>query len=273
MKNLIAAALRIPTVLIPTIVIPTIVIPTMAIAAQSPFDGTWKTRLDSMQFSGKPEVYDISNGMYECSSCAPPFKIKADGTDQPVPDHAYVDTESVTIVSPASIEITDKKGGKVVFTSTITVSKDGSKIAGKFTSYVGETPVSGSFTEKRVAPGAPGSHALSGSWMQDSVADMTDVARTVTLQSTPNGIKIMWNGQTTDAKFDGKEYPTVGDPGKTKVTLKKISDNEFEETDRRMNKVFDIIDWKVSADGKMMKSVDTDPVHGTKTSSVLEKQS
>jgi hypothetical protein len=250
----------------------TLLIPTLAMA-QSPFDGTWKTRLDSMQFSGKPEVYEINNGMYECSSCVPPYKIKADGTDQKVADHAYVDTEAVTIVSPASIEITDKKGGKVVFTNTITVSKDGSKIAGKFMSYTGEKPISGSFTEKRVAPGAPGSHALSGSWMQDSFADMNDAARTITLQSTPNGIKIMWNGQTTDAKFDGKEYPTVGDPGKTMVTLKKISDNEFEETDRRLGKVFDIIDWKVSADGKMMKSVDTDPMHGTKMSSVLEKQS
>jgi len=261
-------------VIVPALLIATIAIPTMTIAAQSPFDGTWKTRLDSMQFSGKPEVYDISNGMYECSSCAPPFKIKADGTDQPVPDHAYVDTEAVTIVSPASIEITDKKAGKVVFTSTLTVSKDGSKIAGKFMSYVGEKPISGEFTEKRVGgPGAPGAHALSGSWMQDSVADMTDVARTITLQSTPNGIKMTWNGQTTDAKFDGKEYPTVGDPGKTMVSLRKISDNEFEETDRRLGKVFDIIDWKVSADGKMMKSVDVDPVHGTKTSSVLEKQS
>jgi hypothetical protein len=254
------------------LILPALLIPTLAMA-QSPFDGTWKTRLDSMQFSGKPDVYNISDGMYECASCAPPYKIKADGTDQKVTDHAYLDTEAVTIVSPTSIEITDKKGGKVIFTTTITASKDGSKIAGKFTSNVGEKPVSGSFTEKRVAPGAAGSHVLSGSWMQDSVADMSDVARTVMLQSTPNGIKIMWNGQTTDAKFDGKEYPAVGDPGKTMVTLKKISDNEFEETDRRLGKVFDIIDWKVSADGKIMKQVDTDPVHGTKTSSVLEKQS
>ena len=246
-------------------------IPAVALA-KSPFDGTWKTRLDSYQFSGKPDVYDVSNGMYDCKSCAPPFKIKADGTDQPVPDHAYVDLESVKIVNAATVEITDKKAGKVISIQTFTVSADGSKFTAKFTSYVGEKPFSGSISEKRVGPAAAGAHALSGSWMQDSIADMSDVARTVRLESTSNGLKMIWNGQTTDAKFDGKEYPTVGDPGKTMVTLKKVSDSQLEETDRRQGKVFDIIVWSVASDGKSITYEDTDPVHGTKTTSVLEKQ-
>jgi hypothetical protein len=248
-----------------------LLIPTIAIA-KTPFDGTWKTRLDSMQFSGKPEVYEISNGMYDCKSCIPPFKIKADGTDQPVPEHAYLDHESVKVAGPTSIEITDKKAGKIMSTQTLTLSADGSKLTGKFTSYSGEKPFSGGFTEKRVAPAAPGAHPISGSWMQDSMADMSDVAQTVTLQSTPNGLKMMWNGLTTDAKFDGKEYPTVGDPGKTMVALKRISDTQIEETDRRLGKVFDIIVWTAAADGKTIKVVDTDPEHGTKTTYIVDKQ-
>jgi hypothetical protein len=248
-----------------------LLIPTMAIA-KTPFDGTWKTRLESMQVSGKPDVYEISNGMYDCKSCVPPFKVKADGTDQPVPEHAYLDHESVKIVSPSSIEITDKKDGKVMQTMTFTLSADGSKLTGKFTSYSGEKSFSGAFTEKRVGPAAAGALPISGSWMQDSLADVSDVARTVTLQSTPNGLKIMWNGLTTDAKFDGKEYPSVGDPGKTMVTLKKISDGQIEETDRRLGKVFDIIVWSVAADGKTISVVDTDPQHGVKTTYIIDKQ-
>ena len=108
--------------------------------------------------------------------------------------------------------------------------------------------------------------------MQDSMSDMSDTARTVTLQSTPNGLKIMWNGQTIDAKFDGKKYPNVGDPGKTLVVLKKVSDTEVVETDRRQGKVFDIVTWSVAADGKTINLQDVDPVHGTKTTQVLEKQ-
>jgi hypothetical protein len=256
MKRLFALALLVPSMVI----------------AKSPFDGVWKTRLDSIQVTGKPDVFEISNGMYDCKSCIPPYKVKADGTDQPVPGHDYVDQESVKVLSPTSVEFTDKKAGKVMSKATITVSADGSKLTGTFTSYVGEKPFEGGSTEKRVGPAAPGAHAVSGSWQQDSVSSMSDLARTVTLQSTPNGLKMIWNGLTTDAKFDGKEYATVGDPGKTMVTLKKISDTQFEETDRHRGKVTDVTVWTVAADGKTITLVDNDPLHETKTTSIADKQ-
>jgi len=248
-----------------------LLIPAIAMA-KSPFDGTWKVRVDSIQVTGKPDVFEISNGMYDCKSCAPPYKIKADGTDQPVPGHAYLDHEAVKVLSPSSIEFTDKLAGKVMSTTSETLSADGSKLTGKFTSNSGEKPVSGTFTEKRVAPAPAGALAISGSWIQDSLSSMTDSGLIGTLQSTPNGLKMTTNGLTTDAKFDGKEYPTVGDPGKTMVTLKKISETQIEETDRRDGKVFDIIVWTVAADGKSINLVDTDPVHGTKTTMILERQ-
>jgi hypothetical protein len=254
-----------------TILALALLIPTLALA-NSPFDGTWKTRLDSIQVSGMPDVYELSNGIYDCKSCVPPYKIKADGTDQPVPGHDYVDHEAVKVTSLSSIEITDKLAGKLMFTMTQTVSADGAKLTGKYTSYAGEKPVNGTYTEKRVGPGAPGAHATSGSWMQDSMANLSDAALIIMLQSTPNGLKMISNGQTTDAKFDGREYPTVGDPGKTMVTLKKISAAQIEETDRRGGKVFDIIVWTVAADGKTINVVDTDPLHQQKTTSILDKQ-
>jgi hypothetical protein len=256
MRNLIALGLLIPTIAV----------------AQSAFDGTWKARADSVQVTGKPEVFEISNGMYDCKSCAPPYKIKADGTDQPVAGHAYLDHQAVRVLSPSSIEFTDKQSGKVMNTTSEALSADGSKLIGKFTSNSGEKPVTGSFTEKRVGPAPAGALPISGSWIQDSLSDMTDSGLTETLQSTPNGLKMTTNGQTTDAKFDGKEYPTVGDPGKTMVTLKKISDTQIEETDRRGGKVFDIVLWTIAADGKSINLVDTDPVHGTKTRLIFERQ-
>jgi hypothetical protein len=183
-----------------------------------------------------------------------------------------LDHEAVKILSPTTVEFTDKKEGKVMSTLTMTVSADGSALSGKFTSYVGEKPFEGAFTEKRLGPGTAGGHALSGTWRQDAMSDMSDAARTVVLQSTPNGLKMLWNGQTTDALFDGKEYATVGDPGKTMVSLKKISDSQIEETDRRQGKVFDIVVWTVAADGKTIAVADTDPVHGTKTTYTADKQ-
>jgi len=239
--------------------------------AKSPFDGTWKTRKDSIQMTGKPDVFSLGNGMYECRSCAPAYQIKADGTDQPVPGHSYVDHEAVSVQGPMSVAFTDKKAGKVMSTQTMTVSADGGHLTTKWTSYVGEKPISGSQTEKRVAPAAAGAHAISGSWMLDSVAEVSDAALTTVLQSTDNGMRMVWNGQTTDARFDGKEYPTMGDAGKTMVSLKKISDYQMEETDRRLGKVTDVTLWTAAKDGKTLSAVDTDPQHGTKTSWVADR--
>jgi hypothetical protein len=81
-----------------------------------------------------------------------------------------------------------------------------------------------------------------------------------------------WNGQSYDAKFDGKEYPVTGDPGHTVVTLKRIDDNTVEETDRRNGKVTDEIRIAAAKDGKTIDVTDKDPVHGQTTTYTLEKQ-
>jgi hypothetical protein len=256
MKKLIALGLLLP----------------VATLAASLFDGTWKTRLDSLRVSGKPEIYELSGGVYECRSCVPSYRVKADGTDQAVPPQEYRDHVAVKILSSTSIEVTEKKADKVVVTLTQNVSADGTTVTGTFVNYSGATPVTGSYTDKRVAPGPQGSHPISGSWMQESIGSLSDAARILTLQSTLNGLKMSWNGQITDAKFDGSAYPTVGDLGDTMVTLKKLSDSQFEETDRRQGKVHDVIVWTVARDGKTITFVDTDPVHETRTTMVLDKQ-
>jgi hypothetical protein len=246
-------------------------IPAAALAA-SPWDGTWKTRLSSMKTSGNPDRFELTNGMYSCQSCAPPYKIKADGTDQPVPDHAYVDTESVKVVNASTFELTDKKAGKVSAWTSYTVSTDGKTLSGKFKNYNGEKEVTGTFTETRLAAGPAGAHATSGSWQPQTTADMTEAALTTTLATTATDLKMSSNGQSVDAKFDGKDYALSGDPGKTMMSFKKVDDKTIEETDKRLGKVTDKIRYTLSADGKTVDVVDEDPQHGTKTTFVLDKQ-
>ena len=55
----------------------------MLAAAQSAFDGTWKVDMNKVDFPKKPDVFLLQDGMYECKTCTPPYKVKADGTDQP----------------------------------------------------------------------------------------------------------------------------------------------------------------------------------------------
>lgn len=239
--------------------------------ASSALDGTWKTNLESIKVSGRPDVYLLVDGEYTCSSCDPELKVKADGVSHPVAGHAYYDEAMVRIISPTSIEVVLKQNGKETIRSASTVSADGSTLSFKFTTHVGAKAVTGEGTEKRTAKGPAGSHAISGSWMQDKVKG-NDVMRTVRYEMTADGFRMSWNGQSYDAKFDGKEYPITGDPGHTSVTLKKIDADSIEEIDHRQGKVVDQIRLSAAKDGKTLDVTDRDLAHGQTVTYTQEKQ-
>ena len=243
-----------------------------AALASSAFDGTWKTRMDSFKVSGKPDVFAIADGTYTCSSCVPEIKIKADGTDQKVTGHAYYDSIAVKVMSPTSVHITNKLAGKEISSVTYSTSANGSTLSGKFVDNSGAKTATGAFTETRVAAGPAGSHAISGSWQAGQLTDQNDVSRTVVYSMSADAFAMHWNGQSYEAKFDGKEYPVTGDPGQTSVTLKRIDGNTVVETDHRLGKVTDEIRMAAAKDGKSIDVTDKDVQHGQTVSFTLEKQ-
>jgi hypothetical protein len=253
-----------------TVVAALLLVPAAALAS-SAFDGTWKTNLDSLKVTGKPDVYLLANGEYTCSSCYPELKVKADGAEHPVTGHAYYDTAMVKVISPTSDEIVLKQGGKEFARINETVSADGTTLTGKFTNHVGAKVITGEVIEKRIAAGPPGSHAISGSWQQQHLTG-NEVMRTVQYEMTPEHFTMHWNGQSYEAKFDGKEYPVEGDPGHTVVTLKKLDANTVLETDHRQGKVVDEIRLAVATDGKTVQVTDKDVAHGQTTTYTLDKQ-
>ena len=242
--------------------------------AQSPFDGTWMTKLDTAKFPTKPDKYSLNNNMYECLTCVPKVAVKADGTDQKVTGHPYFDTIAVQVVNASSVEITQKKDGKVMYKDTSTVSTDGKTLTEKFTDTTGTQPVTGEVTSTRVSPGPAGSHALSGSWRTSKVNTVSSNGLTVTYEGTANGLKMSDpNGNSYDAKFDGKDYPIQGDPGHTMVSLKRIGNDTIEETDKRGGKIVGVYRMTVSSDGKSIHAEYTDKERGTTTTFTMEKQS
>jgi hypothetical protein len=245
-----------------------------ALFAQTPFDGTWMTKLDTAKLPTKPDKYSLNNNMYECLTCVPKVAVKADGSDQKVTGHPYYDTVAVHVINASSVEIIEKKDGKVMYTDTETVSTDGNMLNDKFTDNSGTQPVTGEVTSKRVAKGPAGSHALSGAWRTEKIESVSNNGLTVTYQGTDNGLKMSDpNGNSYDAKFDGKEYPINGDPGHTMVTLKRIGNDTIEETDKRGGKVVGLYRMTVSADGKTIKAEYTDKERGTTMAFTMEKQS
>jgi hypothetical protein len=254
------------------IIIAALLLAPAAAFASSAFDGTWKLRPDSMKVSGKPDAYVLADGEFTCSSCTPAVKVKADGADHKVSGHDYYDSIAVKVVDANSVETIRKRAGKVVSTSSMSVSADGSTLSGKFTDYNGAKPATGSYSEKRMAAGPAGAHAISGSWQQASLSDANDALTVVTYKMGSDGFNMESNGQRYDAKFDGKEYPIAGDPGHTSVTLKRIDANTVEEIDHRGGKITDEIRLATSKDGKTLAVTDKDIAHGQTLTMTLDKQ-
>jgi hypothetical protein len=246
------------------------------VAAQNPLDGTWKTDLSKINFSPKPDVYVLMDGMYECKTCTPPYKIKADGTDQPITGSPYVDTVAITVVNGHEVDETDKKGGKEVGSSKTIISPDGKTYSFSFTDSSntnGGPPVTGKGEETRVASGPAGSHAISGSWKMAKVDDFSDNATVWTYKISGDEIT-MTNptGQTYTAKLDGTDAPMKGDPGVTTVSVKMLGKNIFQETDKRDGKVISVWKMTVAADGKSAKGVSEDKLQNRTTEFVIAKQ-
>lgn len=243
--------------------------------AASPFDGTWKADMSSVKWPSKPGNYLLKDGMYSCKTCVPAYTIKADGTDQAIPGDKYIDTEAVKVVDDHTTQFTDKKGGKVVSTSTITVAKDGNTLDMTFTdsSDSNAEPVTGKGTSVRVGRAVAGAHISSGMWRTKGYESMSDNGTTVTYK-TDGDVLTMTSptGQKYTAKMDGTDAPITGDPGLTMVSVKKIDASTIEESDKRDAKLIAVIRMMVAKDGKSMTVDYMDKQRGTTTSYRQMKQ-
>jgi hypothetical protein len=225
--------------------------------------------MESYETTGKPIVLLLAGGEYTCSSCDPPYTVKADGAEHKVAGQAYFDTAQVTVTGPNSAEIVLKQGSKEIVRFSDTVSADGT-LTSKVTNHMGAETATDELTARRVAAAPADSHPLSGSWQEQE--HVAGDLRPVQYRMTADGFQMRWNGQSYDAKFDGKEYPVAGDPGKTTVSLKKIDDATVEETDHRQGKVVDEIRLALARDGNTIAVIDKDIAHGQTITYTLEKQ-
>lgn len=262
MKLLIAAAL-LGAALIPAPVL-----------ADSPFDGTWKADVSTANMPKKPDQYELKDGMYTCKTCAPAYTIKADGTDQAVSGHPYFNTEAAKVVDDHTVQFTDKKDGKTVTTTTVTVAADGKTATFEFTdsSNSNGAPVTGKGTQTKVADAPTGSHAISGSWITTSFASLSDNGVTVTYKTDGDMLTMTSpTGQSYTAKMDGTEAPYKGDPGITTVSVKKTGDRSFVETDKRNGKVTGIYRMTIDKSGTSAMASFRDMLRDTTTSWTAKK--
>jgi hypothetical protein len=243
-----------------------------ALLAQSPFDGTWKTDQSKTKHETKPFIVYLAQGWYHCESCTPPYAIKADGTDQLVPNKD-VDTQSVKEVDAKTVSFVSKKNQKVVLEGTATVSADGKTLTNKGVYYPPNSDKHDNWldTYKRVGIAPSAVHATSGQWQ---VVKTTDNEEALLTTYRTNGDELTLTrptGETYTAKFGGNEYPVKGAYGWDTVSLKRLGERSFEETDKFKDKITEIDTWTVSNDGKTLTLFAVEKPSERKTTFVATK--
>jgi hypothetical protein len=254
-----------------------LVLPALA-RGQSDFDGTWKINLGKSETPGKPQVFVLQNGMYQCKSCVPMIRIKAEGTDQSITGSPYLDTISIRVVDERSVEETQKKNGKVVVTFKMTVAPDGSTAALEYTddSYGSGGRVIGrdSMVRESKSKHSAGEHAISGSWRLSKMEALSDNALTVTLKVEDDTLT-MTNpvGESYSAKLDGTEAPYKGNSAVSSVSVRRLSKGTLEETDLHDGKAIRVKRMMIDpGDLKTVNTIVTDNLTGASALLVATKQ-
>ena len=242
--------------------------------AASPFDGTWKNDITAYKPPAKIFHRLLKNGIYKSDSSLPPTDIKADGAFHAVKGDPYIDEKMVKVVDKSTVEQSNKKAGKEVAKSTLTVSPDGKTLTIAYTDMTlpGGTQT-GTTTHTRVAAGPAGSHAVSGEWKAAAVTDVSANGLEETLKDNGKTLEVSTPlGISYAPAFGGPAVPIKGDPGKVTAKVARKGPRTIVETDLRGGKVISIATMTVSADGKAMVVDVDDKEIGATSQYTLRKQ-
>lgn len=224
-----------------------------AAAAAGSIDGIWKADIASFKVDAKPDEFLVKDGKYSCSTCTPPLTLPADGAFHPVTGRPYADHVSIKVDDDHTVTRTGQKDGRETGSATMKVSDDGKTltVSWKDSSTPNAAPLTGRYTETRVAAAPAGAHALSGSWKPEKVDNASPDALTTTYKTDGDTLNMTSGGQSYSAKFGGPEAPVQGDIGGTTVSVERAGANAIRETFHRDGKVVSVITSTIGADGKL----------------------
>jgi hypothetical protein len=261
MKKLVIA------VLAALVVLPTVVL------AQATFEGTWRMNLQDTAYVGT-EKYSLKDGQFRCTTCEPKIDVKADGQDHPLSGSPYADAINVKTIDDRTLEVVNKKAGKVTGSMKLSASADGNKLTTEFSSVQanGKT-VTGKYGSARVGGAAAGVHRINGEWQPGKLDTYSADAMEFTYTRTGDTWKFADQiGNSYSAKFDGKDYPFKGDPGVTAVSVREVDPKTIEETFKRNGKSVFVNRATLSADGKSMAVSTHDVVRDVTTKMTATKR-
>lgn len=240
--------------------------------AQSAFDGVWKTDPKTDTAGSKPSQYVVKGGEYRCESCAPRIRVKADGTQYPLPGNPYIDFISVKVVDDRVVEIVSRAGPNIVSSGRLVVAADGKSMMREISTKEANGTTSRS-SEKfvRVGPVPKGAHAVTGTWRFAELDHMSE--ETVTFK-TAAGMVYMnaSDGTGYEAQLDGKRAPMRNSPGYDTVSLKQKDRNTWEEVSYSAGKAIWVSTYVVMPNGETMKVTWEDRLRGSRGTYTMIKQ-
>ena len=219
-------------------------------AADNPFVGSWKLNPSKSVLTDKMEVTSLGANKYAFNFGGEPETITIDGTDQPGISGT---TLSVSVEGADAWKVVRKKGGRVLITANWKLSEDDNTLTDNFNAI---SPNGSSSTVNYVYKRTSVGSGFAGTWV--STSEAVDFA--YVLQVRPyegEGLSIIDSSSqlTRNVKFDGKDYPNVGENAAIIATsaIRKLDEHTLELTDKRSNgKVNDTQQITLSPDLKTL---------------------
>jgi len=230
-------------------------------AANDPFVGKWKLNPSESTLTDEMKVEAVGPNKYAFDfGGGNPVTVVADGTQQPA---NFGTTMSVAFEDPNTWKFVGKKDDRIGSTATWRLSEDGKTLSDAFTVYQPNgSKLQLDYVYKRTTPGS----GFVGTW--DSTSEKVDSVYEVQIQPYEGGGLSFINPAqeaTTNIKFDGKDYATVGPnvPAGSVSCGSRVSESTLEVTDKMKDKVTSTRQLRLSADLKTL-TVTVHPVGRSK---------
>jgi hypothetical protein len=235
-------------------------------AANDPFVGEWKLNPSKSKLIDEMKVESAGGNKYAFDFVGgKPETIAVDGTDQP----GIADTTlAVTVEGPDAWKVVRKKDGRMLLTANWTLSKDGNTLTDDFAAI---GPDGKGSTVNYVYQRTAGTSGFAGTWESKSqTIDFEFVLKVEPYEGDGLSIIDSTNGQTTNIKFDGKDYPKAGANVQkgSASSARRVNPHVVEITDKLNGKTGSTRQIELSPDGKTLTM--TIPRGGRREPNILE---
>jgi hypothetical protein len=176
------------------------------------------------------------------------FTAKPGGHDTAVPGNPAFDHVDLRRMGRTQAEVTEKKGGAVIATVSLKLSKGAKELT--ISTVSAGHPDQTTVWTRNGGPKNTLDH-MAGDWIEDMGKTRLEQGLTVKIEPTGSGAVHFVSDFSYTARFDGKPYDVMNSRNDT-VTLQLVDPHTVDAIYRRNNQVTQKDQWTVSPDGRQM---------------------